>query len=768
MKAFLTLLCFSLLPLAPRTLHAGLSESEIRVTAAQLDSLLESHWKTQGVSRNAALSDEAFVRRVYLDLIGRIPTKAETDRFLNSTASDKRSTLVNLLLFSDGYSLNFYNFWADVLRFKSHQVNTPDVVEAGYEAFLKESLATNKPYDRFVYEMLSAKGYAWDNGAIGYYHRDFGMPLDNMALTARIFLGTRIECAQCHDHPFDKWKQTEFYRLAAYTHSNLSTDFLARAGVRDAYAKRLRLVEERFKAEKAAATDGGKAAQVHKTASLEELEVHKLMEATREPVGQLVSPVDLQRDPQKVLKLPHDFKEADGHPFDIMQPASLLGPPAEVTTGQDPAEIFARWVTSPTNPRFTKMFVNRIWKRLFGLPLIEAFDDLRDHSASHIPAVEDYLEQFAVTQHYDTKALLAVLVHTQAYQSASSRKEAVPGDPYHFTGPLLRRMTAEQMWDSLVALVNHEPDALNTSRRAQNERRISVSKMTNAAYLAFDPEKLLDMGIARAKTNLEFTHQTAALNTDLATLKAKQGAPAEATELRRRIGAIHKEKAQSAVDNFILPMLDNLAKKSAGNQAAALQNPDYRFNANPAAFQVETWRSMHVPGFGAAPQNESQITAETSAQQQRDAALAARLEIPEADLPAFVAYCQKIRSEWIRAAELESPSPRGHFLRTMGQSDRDFVENASTAASIPQALLMMNSDIASEHTLLARFSPLSLSLRQAASPAAKAEAVYLSLLSRKPTLTEQKLWAEASTNGLTSIADLVFALLNTKQFIFIE
>jgi len=292
--------------------------------------------------------------------------------------------------------------------------------------------------------------------------------------------------------------------------------------------------------------------------------------------------------------------------------------------------------------------------------------------------------------------------------------------------------------------------------------------MTNAAYLAFDPEKLLDLGIARAKTNLEFTRQTAALNTELATLKAKEGTPVEVTELKKRIGAIQKQKAQGSVDNFIVPMLDNLAKKTAGNEAAAIQNPSYLFNPNPAAFQVETWRSMHVPGFGAAPKNKTEIAAETSAQQQRDAAVAARLGIPESDRPAFVAYCQKIRGEWIRAAELESPSPRGHFLRTMGQSDRDFVENASTAASIPQALLMMNSDIASEHTLLARFSPLSLSLRQAASPAAKAEAVYLSLLSRKPTLTEQKLWAEASTNGLTSIADLVFALLNTKQFIFIE
>ena len=86
------------------------------------------------------------------------------------------------------------------------------ITGTAYANFVKESLRENKPYDQFVREMISAQGQAWENGAIGYYMRDRGMPLDNMATTVRIFLGTRIECAQCHNHPFDKWSQTPVLR----------------------------------------------------------------------------------------------------------------------------------------------------------------------------------------------------------------------------------------------------------------------------------------------------------------------------------------------------------------------------------------------------------------------------------------------------------------------------------------------------------------------------------------------------------------------------
>ena len=239
--------------------------------ATEIDSLLAEHWDAHKLQGNASISDAVFLRRVYLDLAGRIPTAAEARAFLTSKEARKRDALIDELLTRESYVSHFFHYWADVLRFKSQYVNRANVIEAAYSKFIKESLRSNKPYDQFVRELLSAKGYAWDNGAIGYYHRDPEMPLDNMAITTRIFLGTRIECAQCHDHPFDKWKQTEFYHLAAYTHSNTELNE-AFDGQRAAMRRREDAINELFHQERKAATDGGEAAAARKKERFEALD----------------------------------------------------------------------------------------------------------------------------------------------------------------------------------------------------------------------------------------------------------------------------------------------------------------------------------------------------------------------------------------------------------------------------------------------------------------------------------------------------------------
>ena len=144
---------------------------------------------------------------------------ARLTSFSRTKNANKRAELIDTLLASEGYVQHFFNYWADVLRLQSFgAIGT--AAGAAYGQYLKESLRTNKPYDQFVRELVSSKGRPWDNGAIGYYMRDTRMPLDNFANTARIFLGTRIECAQCHNHPFDKWTQMQFYQMAAFTYGN--------------------------------------------------------------------------------------------------------------------------------------------------------------------------------------------------------------------------------------------------------------------------------------------------------------------------------------------------------------------------------------------------------------------------------------------------------------------------------------------------------------------------------------------------------------------
>ena len=331
----LSLLCLS---------HVTAQNGETDSSAKEIDRLLEQHWSVHKVTRNVAISDEAFLRRIYLDLAGRIPTPTETTTFLASIDADKRSKLTEALLQRESYVSNFYNYWADILRYKSHYVNRANVIEAAYAQFIKESLRANKPYDQFVRDMLSAKGYAWDNGAIGYYHRDPEMPLDNMAITTRIFLGTRIECAQCHDHPFDKWKQTEFYHLAAFTHSNRELNE-AFDGQRNAMRAREEAIDKLYHQEKAMSQDGGKAALSRKQERIAALDNRGIAGIVKGPVGQLFSPIGLMRDDTKELKLPNDFHQEDGSPGDLMAPKTLFAPDAELSPGQDRADAFSRWLT---------------------------------------------------------------------------------------------------------------------------------------------------------------------------------------------------------------------------------------------------------------------------------------------------------------------------------------------------------------------------------------------------------------------------------------
>lgn len=742
------------------------AETPVQKAATEIDTLLAAHWKDAGVNGNAPISDEVFVRRVYLDLAGRIPTSAEALAFLQSSTPDKRAALIETLLAQESYVSNFYNIWADILRYKSSFTNTANVVPAAYRKFIKESVRENKPYDQFVRELLSAKGYAWDNGAVGYYLRDPEMPLDNMALTARVFLGTRIECAQCHNHPFDKWKQTEFYHLAAFTYGNkpISEAFSAS---RDAIRARQDAILRDFKAEKAASSDGGKAAEQRQKERLDAMEYRKVVGIIKGCVGQLFSPIGLERRGESVLKLPHDFKEDNGKPGDVMKPVTIMGPAADVASGQDSAEVFARWVTSPENPCFTKVIVNRLWKHMLGVALIEPLDELRRDSKPMVPELEEYLEKLMVAQHYDMRAFLAVIANTRAYQTAVSRDEFERDGVYHFTGPVLRRMSAEQIWDSFVALASYEPDARDLQREERDERRINVSKMACDAYLNFNGEKLLDMACARLKAERELEAREKAVKEAMVVAK-RTGDKAKEIELRHQEGALDKERGESFVRDFILPVLTNLAEKKAGPGAKPVVDEMYTMNVNPRVLTTETWKRLYVPGYGPAPKTAAQLAAEVQAEKQRLLDLATQLGLTGKDRDAFITYCERAKTEWLRASELDSPAPRGHFLRTMGQSDRDFIENANPSAAIPQALLLMNSDILSDKGLFSRVSPLMILINQARTPEAKLEAACLALLSRKPTNDEKAIWARSSANGAQSTEDLLYALLNTKQFIFMQ
>jgi len=577
-------------------------------SAARVDQLIDANYKRFNVTPNPTASDEQFIRRVYLDLVGTIPTYKQVRQFVANNDSEKKSKLIDLLLSQEGYSSNFYNYWADILRLKDNQL-TNNVPGRPYCEWVKESLEQNKPYDEFVYEMLTAEGKIWDNPASGYILRDSGMPLDAMNNTVRIFLGTQIGCAQCHNHPFDRWTQKEFYEMAAFTFGTATRrgagdKKFGGGNVVNKLRDEMKKVDDKF--------DGGG-------------------KYNRFLIGNLFEVYDNGAK----LVLPHDYQYDDGKPKQAVTPKTIFGPPAKVEKGESPRVAFAKWLTSPENPRFAKTIANRLWKRSFGVGLIEPVDDIKDDSKPENPELLDFLTAEMIRVKFDLKEYLRIVCNTKAYQREATHGEVTPGEDYHFPGPVLRRMTAEQVWDSFITLAVNKPDEYQ-----KEPARVEA--------------KLLNVDLSKATAQVIYEHN-------------------------KELGSSDIKKSRDA------------------------RNKPYSY--------------------------KGQLL--------------------------------------VRASELPSPQPPGHFLRQFGQSDREAIEVSSEDGSVPQVLQMFNGPIT--HMLLEPESLMYKSVIAEKSAEARIDVIFLSILSRRPTLAERQVaLSEIKSHGDAGYGNVIWALVNTREFLFVQ
>jgi hypothetical protein len=433
---------------------------KIIAAAREIDRLVEADLAANQLKPNAPLDDASFARRVYLDLVGRIPTAEEISAFLADSASDRREALVDKLLSSPGYTSHLFNWMADLFRVKSRLQN--QVSGEPYIHFIKESIQDGKPWDQFVRELLTASGPSEKrgHGATGYYMRDRGMPEDNMSNTITIFLGTRLECAQCHNHPFDKWTQLQYHEMVAFTGGLRYTNDSFR---QTEEGKRLQAMADTFKTEK----DGQR--------SLE----YRAFQRMLQPLQYGISGTGTG-----VYRLPKDYQYPDAQKNQIIKAKAMFGNeiqlaadtaaaekasgkpnprnnrPSQVRANEiNSREAYAKWLTSPENPRFTQVIANRLWKRFFGLGVIEPVDNLKEGTKPTNPELLKHLEATMVQVGYDLRQYLRVLVNSKTYQREASAKGPGEDETFRFPGPLLRRMTAEQLWDSMVTLVVKDVDS---------------------------------------------------------------------------------------------------------------------------------------------------------------------------------------------------------------------------------------------------------------------------------------------------------------------
>jgi Protein of unknown function (DUF1549)/Protein of unknown function (DUF1553) len=710
-----TLACFA----------ANVAGADTTAATRQIDTLLAQGWKKQNITGNPLVSDEVFLRRAYLNVVGRIPSADEAKAFLGWEAPEKRAKLIDQLLASDGYVHNFFNYWADVLRAQTQGVGDSTTAQ-NYLNYIRKSLRENKPYDQFVRELVSSEGTCFDTGAIGYYMRDRGMVLDNLSNTTRIFLGTRMECAQCHDHPFDKWTQKQFYEMAAFTHNMNGTSYQSKPG-----------------------TEAQKMIREDKTLDAETKDL--MRQALTEAFRPLRDTLVVQN--KAGIRLPHDYKYSNAKPKDLVPASVMFGKPVALTKESNTIGEFGKWLTSSENPRFTTIIANRLWKKAFGLGLYEPVDEMMDSSVASNPELMKFLEKQMVALKYDMKAYLRMLLNTQAFARAST-KEVSPGVPYYFQGPVFRRMSAEQVWDSLVTLVSPAPDQPNWSARERERRDLENRKRLASLLDKTEAPLLLEASKAVAEAMREQNRGFDKLRKELDEARAKDDKE-KVKDIQRQLNDSQRVLRETVSRCFYA------AAKKSGNQAIQAE-----LAAVSAGGPMEM-AMMNLMGDSRVDIKDMPIDAKLIARIKADEQVLG-IKDPKS-LVSFESYQRSLHQTWSRASELPSPAPRGHFLREFGQSDREIIENANDEASVPQALTMMNGSLVSQ--LSSGWSVLSLNLRKAQTTEEKIDALFLSLYSRKPKPAEKTLFLqtlESHAGSKTIWDDLTLAALSTQRFLFIE
>jgi hypothetical protein len=763
-----SILYFLLVSLVAIPLQA--EKRDLNKAIKEIDLMVNAGLKKQKLKANPTITDEVFLRRIYLDLCGRIPTPEEADRFNHDKSSIKRSKLIDKLLKTEAYNSDQLNFWSDILRIYRDRGHTMD--SAAYHLWIRKAIKENMPYDKMVYNLVSAQGKIWDNGASAYYVRDRGMPLDNMSNTVRIFLGVRMECAQCHDHPFDDWTQKDYYKMAAFSYGvttpTIGSEKTSNKNMinrhisvkqKEAYLKAVgdnkfpyiankKYMDKYIKkySKKYLAKNKMTQAQFRKKvasgiAAAEKVKTNAY--AQRQAMNQLYQPLKYTQsmeDEKRQLKLPHDYQYDDAKPLDVIKPSTMFGNKIDLTkTKKTKLEAYAAWMTSKKNPNFAKAIANRMWAKAFGTGVLNPVDDMAGYAKSSNPKLLAYLEQLMKDLNFNLRDYQRVLYKTVAYQREANHKE-FNGELYYFPGPLLRRMSAEQIWDSLVSLSIKNADDYHPGIAKQQEQVKKAYQMYKGLEeKPFEEyqQMITRLGSINAKVFIEQNRLSDLLNKARIDKNKK-----EYDKYRSELGSLRKE------------LRNDMYKAAYGDLNGELTNA-------PAMMM-----SMGSMTGGSSSKIVTTLPKPEKMKPPRDLDKRKKKSWIQKEKYEYRNYF-KLISQMARASEIEQPARRGHFLRDFGQSDREVIQNSSDSASIPQALNLLNGQIID--ALANRYSLLGKRLFLAKTPEEKINGIFQAMLTRKATSEEMSMMLEdIKIYGERSYRGLIWSLLNTQQFLFIQ
>jgi hypothetical protein len=402
----------------------------LKKAALQIDVHIASFYRNKKLPVPEVTDDATFLRRAFQVAIGRIPTAEEALAFLEIDDSSKRDALVEYLVKSNGFSSHMTNWAFDLLRVTDGRVGSTATNEP-YRHWIRTAMADNMPWNDFTTRLLASSGDGWDQetAAVGYYTRDRGMPLDNLSNTMRVFLGTRMECAQCHDDPFGTTERHDFYELAAFTHGQ---EMMKREKMKPLWDE---LVNERV--------ERG-----------EEYQIAQIL-------WDRIYGMSLTGGGKGSIPLPSDYQYRDGTPGALVGARTPFGRTvrmSEKRVHSDGREKLADWIVSKTNEQFPSVIANRMWKRVMGKGIYEPVDEYVPSAKTNHPALVSFIAKLMVDLNYDLRAFQEVLLLTRTFQFATNPNPSSVegGDDFH--GRKIERLASEQIWDSLITLAAGDPD----------------------------------------------------------------------------------------------------------------------------------------------------------------------------------------------------------------------------------------------------------------------------------------------------------------------
>jgi WD40 repeat protein len=364
-------------------------------TWSRIDELTADKWNRMKIEPSGLCTDADFLRRVSLDLTGMPPKIEQVRAFLADTRDSrtKRNELIDQLIGSEDYTEYWTNKWADLLQVNRKFLGPQGA--ASFRGWIRAELAANTPYDEFARKIVTASGSNKENPAASYY-KILRTPADTMENTTHLFLGVRFNCNKCHDHPFEKWTQDQYYQIGAY------------------------LAQFELKTDPASGKNkiGGTAVEGAK------------------PLYEIVSDKtsgDIVHDRTKAVTAPQ-------FPYECKH---------EVPENATRRQQLAAWLTSPDNQYFARSYVNRLWGYLYGIGIIEPIDDIRAGNPATNPELLDYLTEEFIKSGFNVRHMHAMICKSRTYNLSVATNKWNEDDRQNYSHAMARRLPAEVLYDAV-------------------------------------------------------------------------------------------------------------------------------------------------------------------------------------------------------------------------------------------------------------------------------------------------------------------------------